>query len=211
MAIISLTAEYALRAVVHLAGSGDDLSQTVGQIAEGTRVPSSYLAKVLQSLVRAEVILSQRGLGGGFRLSKTAAEISIYEVIQAVDPLERIRECPLGLEAHGTDLCPLHKRLDDAIALIETQFRNTTISELLPPPAKRAFVNRDKLCVFPLTSVDKTDKNNAMCDSFLQKWVSFRAKCDDQSRVAEESGRFSRADKIPRLRFLAETRKLRSE
>ena len=157
MAMVSLTSEYALRAVVYLAGSGDDLSQTVTQIAEGTRVPASYLAKVLQNLVRAGTIASQRGLGGGFRLTKTADKISLYEVIQAVDPMERIRECPLGLEEHGTHLCPLHKRLDDAMALIETQFRNTSIAELLAPPVDPAFAERDKLCVFPLTQVDKTD------------------------------------------------------
>lgn len=159
MAMVSLTAEYALRAVVHLAGSSADSSQTVTQIAEGTLVPSSYLAKVLQNLVRADLVLSQRGLGGGFRLSRPSAEISLYEVIQAVDPIERIRTCPLGLEAHGTQLCPLHQRLDDAMALIEAQFRNTSIAELLPPPENRAFIEREQLCSFPLTPVDKIENS----------------------------------------------------
>jgi hypothetical protein len=59
--IISRTAEYALRAVVHLAaGEDESASQTVGQIAEGTRVPAGYLAKVLQSLSRSGIIVSQR-------------------------------------------------------------------------------------------------------------------------------------------------------
>ena len=160
--IISRTAEYALRAVVHLAAgqtesisrngvSQNNVSQTVEQIAQGTRVPAGYLSKVLQSLSRAGLIASQRGLGGGFRLVKTPGETSILEVIQAVDPIERIRTCPLGLDAHGTNLCPLHKRLDDAMAFIEEQFRTTTIAELLEKPAGRRRTARNELCVFPLS------------------------------------------------------------
>jgi Rrf2 family protein len=152
--VISRTAEYALRAVVHLAaGEDESASQTVGQIAAGTRVPAGYLAKVLQRLSRSGLIASQRGLGGGFRLTKTSHQTSIYEVIQAVDPIERIRDCPLGLDAHGTNLCPLHKRLDDATALIEEQFRATTIAELIgTPKGKRTLVSKEELCDFPLLS-----------------------------------------------------------
>jgi Rrf2 family protein len=153
--VISLTAEYALRAMLHLAThDAQDAAHTVGQIAAETQVPAGYLAKVLQSLSRAGLIKSQRGLGGGFRLVKPASDTTIYEVVQAVDPLQRIRECPLGLKAHGTNLCPLHRRLDDAMALIEEQFRATTIAELLEvPPAKNKPFAGENLCAFPLTPV----------------------------------------------------------
>lgn len=150
--IISQTAEYALRAMVHLAAS-DGALQTVGQIAEGTLAPAGYLSKVLQSLSRAGLITSQRGMGGGFRMVKAATETSLHEVIQAVDPVERIYTCPLGLDAHGTNLCPLHKRLDDAMALIEEQFRSTTIAELLEESkGNEKQTAGEKLCAFPLTS-----------------------------------------------------------
>lgn len=89
--------------------------------------------------------------GGGFRLAKSPRETSILEVIQAVDPIERIRDCPLGLESHGTNLCPLHKRLDDAMALIENQFHATSIAELLAPQAENEnLISVEKLCAFPL-------------------------------------------------------------
>jgi Rrf2 family nitric oxide-sensitive transcriptional repressor len=155
--MISRTAEYALRAVVHLAAvaDGDSPSRTVGQIAAATRVPEGYLAKVLQALTRAGVIASQRGLGGGFRLVKTARDTSLYEVVQAVDPFQRIRDCPLGLDAHGKNLCPLHKRLDDAMLLIEEQFRATTIAELLEETVPSEHLaslehSQEELCSFPL-------------------------------------------------------------
>ena len=94
--MFSQTAEYALRAVVALAdGGGKPL--TTQQIAGMTKVPANYLAKVLQSLGRAGIVSSQRGLGGGSVLARPAAEISVYEVIEAVDSIQRIRTCPLGL------------------------------------------------------------------------------------------------------------------
>ena len=132
--MLSRTAEYALRAIVHLAAQGADASLNVAQIAQSTKVPQGYLSKVLQQLVRGGVITSQRGMGGGFRLVKSAADLTLYEVIQAVDPIERIERCPLSLAAHKHALCPVHKRLDDAIATVEAQFRATTIAELTSDP-----------------------------------------------------------------------------
>src|SRR5689334_8673752 len=108
--MISQTAEYALRAITHLAFNAG-APQTNKQIAESTRVPMPYLSKVLQAMTRAGLVHSHRGLHGGFTLARSAARVSVFEVIEAVDPLQRIRTCPLGLAAHGVNLCPLHRRL----------------------------------------------------------------------------------------------------
>ncbi len=128
--MISQTAEYALRAMVYLAQE-PDRPHTNQQIARITRVPMGYLAKVLQSLSKAGLITSRRGLGGGFTLARPAQEITIYEVVQAVDPIPRITSCPLKLKAHREKLCPLHQRLDDAWELVEQSFRSTTLSDIL--------------------------------------------------------------------------------
>ncbi len=128
--MISQTAEYALRAMVYLAQHPEQ-SLTNQQIARVTRVPIGYLAKVLQGLSRAGLITSRRGLGGGFALAKPAEEITIYEVVQAVDPIPRITSCPLKLKAHRDRLCPLHQRLDSAWELMEQSFRSTTLSDIV--------------------------------------------------------------------------------
>jgi Rrf2 family protein len=130
--VISQTAEYALRAVVWLA-LNPQKPLTAQQIAEATRVPAGYLAKVLQGLSRAGLLHSQRGLGGGFTLARSPAVLTMWEVVQAVDPRRRITECPLGFEAHGQDLCALHRQLDDTIALIEKAFTACRISKLIDP------------------------------------------------------------------------------
>lgn len=128
--MISQTSEYALRAVIHLAHHRGH-ARTTQQIAEATKVPSGYLSKVLQSLARGGIVNSQRGLGGGFTLARDEAGITILDVIKTVDsPLARIEVCPLGITSH-TSLCPLHRKLDEAIAWVETSFRSTTIADLI--------------------------------------------------------------------------------
>jgi Rrf2 family protein len=148
--MISQTAEYALRAIVYLAAE-PDAPKTTKQIAEATHVPVGYLSKVLQSLSRAGLISSQRGLYGGSQLLKSPEELSIYEIVHAVEPIQRIRSCPLGLKAHGTRLCPLHRRLDEAMALVEQSFRTTTVAEILAEPS-----GSRPLCEIPLSAPTRT-------------------------------------------------------
>ncbi|HLW63807.1 MAG TPA: Rrf2 family transcriptional regulator [Gemmataceae bacterium] len=141
--MFSQTVEYALRAAVYLADQAPQ-PRTTEQIAAATRVPRAYLSKVLQSLSRGGIVHSQRGMGGGMTLVKPADHLSILEVVNAVEPLQRIRSCPLGLAAHGVRLCPLHRRLDDAMAEIEHAFANTTLAEILTEPTSSV-----PLCNFP--------------------------------------------------------------
>jgi Rrf2 family protein len=139
--MISQTAEYALRAIVYLADQGE--ARTTQEIAKATLVPASYLSKVMQALSRGQVVRSQRGLHGGFTLAKAPDELSVWDVVEAVDPIQRIRTCPLGLKAH-VKLCPLHRRLDDALALVENAFRESTVGDLLREPSASK-----PLCDFP--------------------------------------------------------------
>lgn len=142
--MISQTAEYALRAVVFLAEQTEMLRTNV-QISEGTQVPVGYLAKVMQSLSKEGIVNGQRGPNGGFELRIPANELTILEVINAVDPIRRYPECPLKLAHHGKNLCPLHRKLDDAAQLLEGTFGKTTIADLLNVPQ-----TRKPLCRFPL-------------------------------------------------------------
>ncbi|MBI2808807.1 MAG: Rrf2 family transcriptional regulator [Planctomycetes bacterium] len=141
--MFSQTVEYALRAVVHLA-SNSPAAQTTEEIARATKVPQAYLSKVLQGLVAAGVVRSQRGLGGGISLVKKPSELTILEVVNAVDPIQRIKTCPLALASHGVRLCPLHFRVDRALAMVEDAFRATTLQEIIDEPTESF-----PLCEFP--------------------------------------------------------------
>ena len=131
--MFSQTVEYALRAVVLLAHRHPQ-PQTTAQISEITKVPQPYLSKVMQSLRRAGVVNSQRGVGGGISLVKTPQKLTILEVVNSVDPIQRINSCPLGIKSHGNHLCPLHKQLDDSLAEVEKVFSNITLQDMLLDP-----------------------------------------------------------------------------
>lgn len=128
--MLSQTTEYALRAMSCLAYMPDGLVSTA-QLAEVTLVPMNYLAKVLQSLAKAELITGRRGVGGGYQLAKPASEITMLDVINAIDPIERIHECPLKLENHSGRLCPLHTRLDQAASSLIDRFGGITLHDML--------------------------------------------------------------------------------
>jgi Rrf2 family nitric oxide-sensitive transcriptional repressor len=141
--MLSQTVEYALRAATFLATAAGE-SRTVDEVAAATRIPPAYLSKVLQQLVRHKIVTSRRGSGGGFALARAPGELAILEIVSAVDPIQRITTCPLGLAAHGTRLCPLHRRLDDALAEMERAFADSTLAEILAEPTRSV-----PLCAFP--------------------------------------------------------------
>ena len=128
--MFSLTIEYAMRAMVALA-AGDGRPMTTRQIADTMLVPRSYLSKVLQALVRAKLVRSTRGLKGGFVLAQDPSDVNMMEILNAVGPHKRIESCPLDLEEHSSDLCPLHRRLDQAMAMVQEAFEGTTLAEIL--------------------------------------------------------------------------------
>ena len=141
--MLSQTVEYALRAVVDLAAEAPD-ARTTDEIAAKTLVPKPYLSKVLQALVRAGLVHSQRGIGGGMTLARAADKITILDVVNSVEPIQRIKVCPLRLASHGVRLCPLHRRLDNALAMMEKAFAETTLAEVLAEPTSSV-----PLCDFP--------------------------------------------------------------
>lgn len=126
--MISITAQYALRAVVYLSHKESDFHSRL-EIAKATLVPHDYLLKVLKLLDTAEIIESRRGPGGGYRLTRSPDEITTLNVVLSVDSIPRIDKCPLGISDHES-LCPLHRLLDDASRLVEEAFGEVTISDL---------------------------------------------------------------------------------
>jgi Rrf2 family nitric oxide-sensitive transcriptional repressor len=132
--MFSQTVEYALRAMVQLASDAPAAS-TTKQIAAKTKVPGAYLAKVLQSMRRAGLIHSRRGVGGGISLARPASKISLMEVIDAVEPPSRRSGKP-----QNAALAQLRQTLDDAIGEIRSALENASLGDMLTSrtkPAKR--------------------------------------------------------------------------
>lgn len=129
--MLNQSAEYALRAVVHLATLPDEEQSSASDISERTKVPIPYLQKVLRTLTRTGVLHAKRGMGGGFSLAKASDEITVLEILAAFDSSpQRIESCPLGIRGH-THLCPLHTLIDEQVANAERVFATTTIRDIL--------------------------------------------------------------------------------
>ncbi len=133
--MLSQTAEYALRATVHLAAE-PLISCTAIDIAHGVRAPLGYLTKVLARLARAGLVVGRRGRHGGFMLARPARSISMFDVIAASDPPASPPRCPFD---HDAQLgCPLYLRLGQALALEQRFYRTVTLQHLLSGQGHRA-------------------------------------------------------------------------
>ena len=111
-------------------------------------------SKVLKQLVSHGIIDSNRGAGGGFRLTRNPEKLTVLDVVNSVEPIQRIATCPLGLRSHATQLCPLHCRMDKAMESIELELGRTTIAEVLADPS-----TSKPLCDFPMSSKSKAHAN----------------------------------------------------
>lgn len=156
--MFSQTTEYALRAMACLALAPDQLVPT-NVLASMTKVPNNYLAKVLQQLAGARLINGRRGVGGGYRLARPSAQINLLDIINAVDMLKRIESCPLGLTTHGTNLCPLHRTMDRAAAVLIEVVRGVTLHDLVEDGGTRVRPLCETKTPVPLTlTLNKTPK-----------------------------------------------------
>jgi Rrf2 family protein len=133
--MFSQTVEYALRAMVQLAADAPAAS-TTRQIAAKTKVPSAYLAKVLQSMRRAGLIHSRRGVGGGVALAEAPNDISLLAVIDAVEPLKRSR----GKSRSAAT--PLQQTLDAALVQVRETFANVSLADMLARSKKKKSAGR---------------------------------------------------------------------
>ena len=128
--MFSQTTEYALRAMSWLALSPDTLVSTQA-LADKTGVPAHYLAKVLQQLSAAQLIVGRRGVRGGYKLSRPGRQITLLEVVRSVAEIERVIRCPLGVEVHAGHLCALHRTTDAAAKAVMDIYGNVTLQDLV--------------------------------------------------------------------------------
>ena len=133
--MLSQTAEYALRAVLHLAREGDDGPVRVDDIAEGLDVPRNYLSKILHILARSGVLSSTRGPHGGFELAQPAGTMTLADVVEEFDSLDERRSCLLGRSTcDERNPCPAHGRWVEVSETVRSFFRETSVAELAGLP-----------------------------------------------------------------------------
>ena len=128
---ITRQADYALRAMVFLSKLEPTQRAATSQIAETKKIPPSFLAKIISQLSIAGLIHTSRGARGGVTLARPANEISILEVVEAIDGPIALNECtvsPEGCPFSGD--CPIHGIWCDTQAELVEKLRNTTFDSL---------------------------------------------------------------------------------
>ena len=132
--VLSQTSEYALRAVLFIAGPSAGATASVDGIVRALGMPASYVAKVLQTLTKAGILLATRGRTGGYRLAVPAEELSLAMVIAPFSEGGERRHCLLGrATCSDAEPCAAHHTWKATADDIARYFRATTIADLKGP------------------------------------------------------------------------------
>ena len=131
---ITRQADYALRAMIYLAKLEPNKRAATSQIADEQRIPPSFLAKIISQLSIAGLIHTSRGARGGVSLARTPADISILEVVEAIDGPIALNECTEDPSAcpFGED-CPLRPLWCDTQSELVQRLSKTTFANYLTP------------------------------------------------------------------------------
>jgi Rrf2 family protein len=129
---ITRQADYALRAMFYLAHLEPNQRAATSQIAGEQHIPPSFLAKIISQLSIAGLIHTSRGARGGVSLSRSPEEISILEVVEAIDGPILLNECTLSVNActFGED-CPLRPLWCDTQFVLVKRLRSTSFAQFL--------------------------------------------------------------------------------
>jgi Rrf2 family protein len=129
---ITRQADYAVRAVLYLAQLGSDQRAATSQIAQEQRIPPSFLAKIVSQLSVAGLLQTSRGARGGVSLARPPEQISLLEVVEAIDGPILLNECvsPSGACMFG-EVCPMKPVWCDAQAELVFRLRATTFNNFL--------------------------------------------------------------------------------
>ena len=129
--LLSQTAHYALRAVYYLLTNDSTEWHLTKDIAETTKIPAPYLARILSTLAKRGILKSRTGMGGGFSVGEANLKASLYDVVIQFDNLDSIRDCIFGFsncsESHD---CLLRGRWKDLKDKLIDLLKETTLKEL---------------------------------------------------------------------------------
>ena len=124
--------EYGILGVIYLAEKGSNTVTPLSEISEATDIPEKFLAKIFQSLSRADIIRSHRGVRGGFSLSRNAAEVSTKVVLEAIQGPYHLMACTNDRAACDKNgFCALRELLILAEDKMVSVFENYTLADLV--------------------------------------------------------------------------------
>jgi Rrf2 family protein len=129
--IYSRSAEYAIRAFVHLAHTPPGKYAMARQIAEETGIPAHFLAKILQQLAKQGMLKSSKGPTGGFSLRQAPEDIPLISIVEAIDGLSEYSRCISGMaECSDQTKCGQHEQWKALRTRIVDYLSNTSVADV---------------------------------------------------------------------------------
>ena len=135
--MLSNTCKYAIRAIIYLGKfSCDGEKIGIKKISADLNIPTPFLGKILQNLVKQKILSSTKGPNGGFGLGKPTTEISLYDIVKAIDGEDFFTNCLISLEPcsthHKNDKpCAVHNRFNEVRAGLMEFYRQTSIAKII--------------------------------------------------------------------------------
>jgi Rrf2 family protein len=127
---ITRQADYAIRAMLYLSRQSESHRAATSQIADEQKIPPSFLAKIISQLSIAGLIHTSRGARGGVSLARTPAEISVLEVVEAIDGPISLNECTFSINSCTfSENCVMRELWCDAQAELVNRLRRTTFGD----------------------------------------------------------------------------------
>jgi len=135
--MLSNTCKYAVRALIYLGKhSADGTKIGIKKISSDLIIPTPFLGKILQNLVKQKMLVSTKGPNGGFGLGRKTDEISLYDIVRIVDGDDFFKICLIGHHTCSTHEveerpCPVHGRFGPIRAQLLQFYQETTIAGIL--------------------------------------------------------------------------------
>jgi len=129
--LITRETDYAVRTVLYLAGERDRIAN-VTEVAQAMHIPKSFLAKILQRLTKNNILISTRGVKGGFRLAKKPSEISLLDIMMSIQGAATINLCVIdSKKCRLSTTCSVHPVWVDIRKEVEKRLQKHTIAALM--------------------------------------------------------------------------------
>jgi len=142
--MFSKSCEYGLRAILHVSLHSDEKNKIgIKEIAQELDLPSAYLSKILQNLVKHNILQSTKGPNGGFYINEKSARMPIIKVVEIIDGLDHFKKCGLGLkQCSASKPCPIHHQYKPYRDKLRQLLEDKTILDLTTVIENgKAFVN----------------------------------------------------------------------
>lgn len=134
--MLSNTCKYAIRAVIYIAHNAKNKEERIGikKISTELSIPTPFLGKILQTLVKHKVLVSTKGPNGGFGIERDPFDITMYEIVDVIDGEDLFNNCLLGVNhcAQNEDKhCPVHDKFKDIRINLKDIFKTTNIGQIV--------------------------------------------------------------------------------